>query len=97
MLKPYVERYNRTVYKHTQQLLMSWFPTLISSIYTTRLTNSDVVQNLDAIVLHLSGSQHLDLEMLLQEFENLFSDVPYRRGQIYWHVDVDEFRAFIGK
>ena len=76
---------------------MSWFPTLNSFIDTTRLTNSDVVQGLDAIVSHLSGSQHLHLEMLLQEFKNLFSDVPYRRGQIFYHVDVGEFRAFIGK
>ena len=36
------------------------------------------------------GSQHLDLAILdlLQEFKNLFSDVPYRRIQTYYNLDV---------
>ena len=60
------------------------------SIDTTRLMNSDVMQDLDATVPHLSGSQHLDLEMLVEEFKNLFSDVPYRRGQSYYGVDIGD-------
>ena len=48
------------------------------SIDATRLTNSDVFQNPDP----------LDLAILLQEFKNLFSDVPYRRIQTYYDLDV---------
>ena len=48
------------------------------SIDAARLTNSDVLQNPDP----------LDLAILLQEFKNLFSDVPYRRIQTYYDLDV---------
>ena len=55
---------------------------------TTRLTNSDVLRNLDSKLSHLSQSQRQDLEKLLLEFEHLFPDVPTRTDQIYHDVDV---------
>ena len=55
---------------------------------TTRLTNTDVLRNLDSKLSHLSESQHQDLEKLLLEFEHLFPDVPTRTDQICHDVDV---------
>jgi len=46
---------------------------------TTRLTNADVLRNLDSKLSHLSESQHQDLEKLLLEFEHLFPDVSTRK------------------
>lgn len=60
------------------------------SIDTTRLANSNVVQNLDAKLSHLSGSQCQDLEKLLQELKHLFPDVCCRADQIYHDVDVSD-------
>ena len=55
---------------------------------TTRLTNTDVLQNLDSKLSHLSEIQRQDLEKLLLEFEHLFPDVPTRSDQIYHDIDV---------
>ena len=55
---------------------------------TTRLTNSDVLRNLDSKLSHQSQSQRQDLEKLPLEFEHLFPDVPSRTDQIYHDVDV---------
>ena len=55
----------------------------------TRLTNTDVLRNLDSTLSRLSESQHHDLEKLLLEFEHLFPDFPTRTDQIYdYDVDV---------
>ena len=55
---------------------------------TTRLTNTDVLRNLDSKLSHLSDIQHQDLEKLLLEIEHLFPVVPTRTDQIYHEVDV---------
>ena len=55
---------------------------------TTRLTNTDVLRNLDSKLSHLSQSQRQDLKRLLLEIEHLFPDVPTRTDQIYHDVDV---------
>ena len=51
-------------------------------------TNTDVLQNLDSKLSHLSEIQRQDLEKLLLEFEHLFPDVPIRSDQIYHDTDV---------
>ena len=55
---------------------------------TTRITNTDVLRNLDSKLSHLSESQRQYLEKLLLEFEHLFSGVPTRTDQINHEVEV---------
>ena len=57
---------------------------------TARLKNSDVFQDLNLKLSHLSQSQHQDLEHLLHEFEHLFPDIPNRTNAIYYDVDVGD-------
>ena len=98
MLKPYVERKSNLVVQPTNVNVVVSEPeeelgsALSSNSFgptdTTRLTNSDVLQNLDSKLSHLSQSQRQDLEKLLLEFKHLFPDVPSRTDQIYHYVDV---------
>ena len=55
---------------------------------TTRLTNTDVLWNLDSKLSHLSESQRQGMEKLLLEFEHLFPDVPTRTDQFCHETDV---------
>ena len=98
MLKPYVERnsdlalepatVNVVVTEPKEELSNELSSNAFSPTDTTRLTNSDVLRNLDSKLSHLSQSQRQDLEKLLLEFEHLFPDVPTRTDQIYHDVDV---------
>ena len=47
-------------------------------------------RNLDSKLSHLKESQCQDLEKLLQEYKDLFPDVPSRTDQIYHDVDVGD-------
>ena len=86
MLKPYVERnsdlalepatVNVVVTEPKEELSNELSSNAFSPTDTTRLTNSDVLRNLDSKLSHLSQSQRQDLEKLLLEFEHLFPDVP---------------------
>ena len=98
MLRPYVERssdpFLQPVYANVvvselkEESSSEPSGNSFSSTDTTRLTNTDVLQNLDSKLSHLSESQSQDLEKLLLEFEHLFPDVPTRTDQIYHDVDV---------
>ena len=98
MLKPYVERngdkalepatVNVVVTEPEVELSNELSSNAFSPTETTRLTNSDVLRNLDCKLSHLSQSQRRDLEKLLLEFEHLFPGVPTRTDQIYHDVDV---------
>ena len=100
MLKPYVERASDPVLQPVNVNVVVSEPTedlgseLSSNTCsfgptdTTRLTNTDVLQNLDSKLSHLTESQRLDLEKLLLEFEHLFPDLPTRTDQIYHVTDV---------
>ena len=98
MLKPYVERnsdlalepatVNVVVTEPKEELSNELSSNAFSPTDTTRLTNSDVLRNLDSKLSHLSQSQRQDLEKILLEFEHLFPDVPTRTDQIYHDVDV---------
>ena len=57
---------------------------------TARLKNSDVLQDLNSKLSHLSQYQRRDLEHLLHEFKHLFPDVPNRTDAIYHDVDVGD-------
>ena len=98
MLKPYVERttdvvlqaasVNVVVSESKVELDSELSGNSFSPTDTTRLTNTDVLRNLDSKLSHLSESQRQDLEKLLLEFKHLFPDVPTRTDQIYHDVDV---------
>ena len=62
----------------------------LSPLTTAKLSNSDVLRDLDSKLSHLSSMQRQNLTDLLQEFKHLFSDVPTRTEQIYHDVDVGE-------
>ena len=98
MLKPYVERSSDPVSQPVNVNVVASEPKedlgseLSSNSFgptdTTRLTNTDVLRNLDSKLSHLTEGQRQDLEKLLLEFEHLFPDVPTRTDQIYHDVDV---------
>ena len=98
MLKPYVERstdvvlqpasVNVVVSESKVELDSELSGDGFSPTDTTRLTNTDVLRNLDSKLSHLSESQRQDLEKLLLEFKHLFPDVPTRTDQMYHDVDV---------
>ena len=98
MLKPYVEgssdpvlqpvNVNVVVSEPKEDLGSELSSDSFGLTDTTRLTNTDVLRNLDSKLSHLSESQHQDLEKLLLEFEHLFPDVPTRTDQIYHDIDV---------
>ena len=96
MLKPYVDR-DSTVTVHPVNVVTSDPDEVVSSCSenfnlpgTAKLTNSDILQDLDSKLSHLLPSQRQDLEHLLQEFEHLFPDVPTRTDKIYHDVDVGD-------
>ena len=62
----------------------------LSPTNTTKLTNSNVLRNLDSKLSHLEESRRQDLKRLLQEYKELFPDVPSRTDQIYHDVDVGD-------
>ena len=62
----------------------------LSPLATAKLSNSDVLRDLDSNLSHLSSMQRQDLIDLLQEFKHLFPDVPTRTEQIYHDVDVGD-------
>ncbi|KAL1279156.1 hypothetical protein QQF64_025829 [Cirrhinus molitorella] len=55
-----------------------------------RLKNSETLQNLDALLLHLTPVQSKELIQLILEFPGLFSDVPTRTHLIQHDVDVGD-------
>ena len=98
MLRPYVERSSDPVLQPVSvNVVISVLKEDLGSELsgnnfgptdTTRLTNADLLRNLDSKLSHLSESQRQDLEKLLLEFKHLFSDVPTRTDQIYHDIDV---------
>jgi len=53
-----------------------------------KLTNSEVLQNLQKKVSHLKVNEQEDIKKLLFEFQHLFPDVPSRTTCMYHDVDV---------
>ena len=96
MLKPYVDRdsslrpVNVNVVSPDSEEFVSNTSDSFSLPGTAKLKNSDVFQDLDGKLSHLSQSQRQDLEHLLHEFEHLFPDIPTRTNKIYHDVDVGD-------
>ena len=57
---------------------------------TTKLTNYNVLQNLNSKLSYLKESQRQDLNKPLQEYKELFADVPSKTDQMYHDVDVSD-------
>ena len=57
---------------------------------TTKLSNSDVLRNMDSKLSHLKPSQRQDVLDLVHEYAQLFPDVPSRTDMISHDVDVGD-------
>ena len=55
-----------------------------------KLSNSKVLENLDAKLSHLMATEKLEIKQLLKEFQQVFSDVPKRTTCTHHDVDVGE-------
>lgn len=54
-----------------------------------KLKNSDILNNIDAKLQHVSREERNQLKYLIREYEHLFPDVPGRTEAIYHDVEVD--------
>ena len=57
---------------------------------SSKLQNSDILQNLDQKLSHLDSDKRLELKQLVLEYEHLFPDIPSRTCKIYHDVDIIE-------
>ena len=57
---------------------------------SSKLQNSDILQNLDQKLSHLDSDKRLELKQLVLEYEHLFPDIPSRTDKIYHDVDIIE-------
>ena len=55
-----------------------------------KLSNSEILKNLDTKLSHLTTTEKVEMEQLLKEFQQVFGDVPKRTTCIYHDVDVGE-------
>lgn len=99
MIKPYIERDSsveihpvslNVVSSEPEETFSRDLNDKLSPLTTAKLSNSDVLRDLDSKLSHLSSTQRQDLTDLLQEFMHLFPDVPTRTEQIYHDVDVGD-------
>ncbi|CAB3980524.1 Retrovirus-related Pol poly, partial [Paramuricea clavata] len=61
---------------------------------STKLHNSDVLRNMDTKLSHLSESQRRDIEVLVQEYQCLFPDVPSRTDHIAHDVEINDVNIY---
>ena len=54
----------------------------------TKLSNSEILKNLDTKLNHLTTTEKVEMEQLLKEFQQVFGDVPKRTTCIYHDVDM---------
>ena len=55
----------------------------------TKLSNSDVLNNLDEKLKHLEPSKREDLKKVINDYKHLFPDVPSRTDMIYHNVEIE--------
>ena len=55
-----------------------------------KLSNSEILKNLDTKLSHLTATEKVEIEQLLKEFQQVFGDVPKRSTCIYHDVDMGE-------
>ena len=99
MIKPYIDRDSsleihpvslHVVSSEPEETLSKDLNDKLRPLVTAKLSNSDVLRDLDSKLSHLSAMQQQDLTDLLQEFKHLFPDVPTRTEQIYHDADVGD-------
>ena len=91
MLKPYHDRGNPNDSVHpicTVQVDVRSDGDIQDIGTPVKLNNSEILQNVDSVLLHLDTSAQEDMKQLLTEFNHLFPDVPTRTDQEYHDVDV---------
>ena len=99
MLKRYFERNNNLVKEPASINVVISEPEDLSSEFsnrhlsptdTSKLTNSNVLKNLDSKLSHLEESQCQDLQELLEKYRDLFPDAPSKKNQIFHDVNVGD-------
>ena len=65
----------------------SYEPHILSDM--TKLSNSDVLNNLDEKLKHLEPSKQEDLKKVSNDYKHLFRDVPSRTDMIYHDVEIE--------
>ena len=55
---------------------------------SSKLQNSDILQNLDQKLSHLDEDKRLELKQLILDYEHLFPDIPSRTDKIHHDVDI---------
>ena len=90
MLKTYEDREHLPV--HPVTVIQPKPADLESDIDVTevpvKLNNSEILQNIQTKLIHLKLSERYDIDHLLQDYKELFSDEPSRTTQICHDVDV---------
>ena len=56
----------------------------------TRLSNSDILDNLDSKLEHLDSEKQSELKKLILDYKHLFPDVPSRTDKIFHDVDIGD-------
>ncbi|CAB3987555.1 Hypothetical predicted protein [Paramuricea clavata] len=55
-----------------------------------KLSNSDVLKNLDEKLKHLEPAEREDLRKIIGDYKHLFPDVPSRTEMIYHDVEIED-------
>ena len=61
----------------------------MSSDCPPKLSNSEVLENLDTKIGHLDNAKQEELTNLIHDYDNLFSDVPTKTNLVSHDIDVD--------
>lgn len=65
-------------------------PRIKAEVLSCKLSNSEVLKNLDVKLQHLEPSQKDQFERLIKKYENLFPDVPKKVSIAFHDVDVGD-------
>ena len=92
MLKPYFERKKEIGPEVVNAVNVglckdSYQPQILSDM--TKLSNSDVLNNLEEKLKHLEPSKREDLKKVIGDYKHLFADVPSRTEMIYHSVEIE--------
>ena len=58
-----------------------------SESVSTRLRNSEILEDLDSKLEHLDSLERKQLKQLIDEYKHLFPDIPTQIHKIYYDVD----------
>ena len=87
MIKPYIDRESslrvhpvglNVISSELEEILSIDCNDKLSPLTTAKVSNSDILRDLDFTLSYLSSMQRQDLTHLLRAFKHLFADVPTR-------------------